>query len=109
MISLDCCPLAEFMLFSGKSSKYSVGARSQQKFLNSSTVNPGSARAVRCTQVFSDIFVKLHLNSFANVYLTTVKNVNYIYRSQTKFAKVMLLHLSVSHSVHRGRGVCLWI
>ena len=26
----------------------------------------------------------------------------YFYRPQTKFAKVMLLHLSVSHSVHRG-------
>ena len=30
----------------------------------------------------------------------------HIYRPQTKFAKVMFLHLSVSHSVHRG-GVCL--
>ena len=30
----------------------------------------------------------------------------YHYRPQTKFAKVMFLHLSVSHSVHRG-GVCL--
>ena len=29
----------------------------------------------------------------------------YHYRPQTKFAKVMFLHLSVSHSVHRG--VCL--
>ena len=33
------------------------------------------------------------------------------YRLQTKFAKVMFLHLSVSYSVHRGmsrpRGVCL--
>ena len=32
------------------------------------------------------------------------------YRPQTKFAKVMFLHLSVSHSVHRGglvlRGAC---
>ena len=28
------------------------------------------------------------------------------YRPQTKFAKVMFLHLSVSHSVHR-EGVCL--
>ena len=26
------------------------------------------------------------------------------YRPQTKFAKVMFLHLSVSHSVHRGGG-----
>ena len=26
------------------------------------------------------------------------------YRPQKKFAKVMFLHLSVSHSVHRGRG-----
>ena len=26
------------------------------------------------------------------------------YRPQTKFAKVMFLHLSVSHSVHRGWG-----
>ena len=26
----------------------------------------------------------------------------HIYRPQTKFAKVMFLHLSVSHSVHRG-------
>ena len=29
----------------------------------------------------------------------------YFYRPQTKFAKVMFLHLSVSHSVHGG-GVC---
>ena len=28
------------------------------------------------------------------------------YRPQTKFAKVMFLHLSVSHSVHGG-GVCM--
>ena len=28
------------------------------------------------------------------------------YRPQTKFGKIMFLHLSVSHSVHRG-GVCL--
>ena len=27
-----------------------------------------------------------------------------VYRPQTKFAKVMFLHLSVSHSVHRGRA-----
>ena len=27
------------------------------------------------------------------------------YRQQMKFGKVMFLHLSVSHSVHRGRGV----
>ena len=27
------------------------------------------------------------------------------YRPQTKFAKVMLLHQSVSHSVHRGGDV----
>ena len=32
----------------------------------------------------------------------------YIYRPQTKFAKVMFLHLSVSYSVHgRGEGVCI--
>ena len=31
----------------------------------------------------------------------------YYYRPQTKFAKVMFLHLSVSHSVHRWEGVCL--
>ena len=29
------------------------------------------------------------------------------YRPQRKFAKVMFLHLSVSHSVHGGGGVCL--
>ena len=33
------------------------------------------------------------------------------YRPQTKFVKVMFLHVSVSHSVHRGacvaRGVCM--
>ena len=27
------------------------------------------------------------------------------YRPQTKFAKVMLLHLFVSHSVHKGGGM----
>ena len=41
----------------------------------------------------------------------------HFYRPQTKFAKVMFLHLSVSHSVHRGgrawqggmhgRGACV--
>ena len=30
----------------------------------------------------------------------------HIYRPQTKFAKVMFLHLPVSHSVHRGVCVC---
>ena len=33
------------------------------------------------------------------------------YRPQTKFAKVIFLHLFVSHSVHRGAcvaGVCAW-
>ena len=30
---------------------------------------------------------------------------NSYYRPQTKFAKIMFLHLSVSHSVHRGGGV----
>ena len=29
------------------------------------------------------------------------------YRPQTMFAKVMFLHLSVSHSVHKRRGVCI--
>ena len=29
------------------------------------------------------------------------------YRPQTKFVKVMFLHLSVSHSVFKGGGVCL--
>ena len=29
---------------------------------------------------------------------------NSYYRPQTKFAKIMFLHLSVSHSVHRGGG-----
>ena len=28
----------------------------------------------------------------------------YFYRPQTKFAKVMFLHVSFSHSVHRGRA-----
>ena len=30
-----------------------------------------------------------------------------IYRPHTKFAKVMFLHLSVSHSVLRGEGACM--
>ena len=34
-------------------------------------------------------------------------NYKYFYRPQTKCAKVIFLHLSVSHSVHRGCGVCL--
>ena len=29
----------------------------------------------------------------------------YIYRPQTKFVKVMFLHVSVNHSVHRGNGI----
>ena len=37
----------------------------------------------------------------------------HFYRPQTKFAKVMFLHLSVSHSVHRGhawlRGGHAWL
>ena len=32
---------------------------------------------------------------------------NCYYRPQTKFAKVMFLHLSVSHSVHRGLPQCM--
>ena len=31
------------------------------------------------------------------------------YRPQTKFAKVMFLHVSVSHSVHRGRGLAQYM
>ena len=31
----------------------------------------------------------------------------HFYRPQTKFAKVMFLHLSVSHSVQGGGGGCL--
>ena len=32
------------------------------------------------------------------------------YRPQTKFAKVMFLHVSVSHSVHRGvRPIACWV
>ena len=43
---------------------------------------------------------------------TLLLEFNHYYRPQTKFAKVMFLHLSVSHSVHRGgmhgcRGVCV--
>ena len=33
---------------------------------------------------------------------TLLAEQNYFYRPQTKFAKVMFLHLSVNHSVHRG-------
>ena len=29
------------------------------------------------------------------------------YRAQTKFAKVTFSQASVSHSVHRGEGVCM--
>ena len=31
-----------------------------------------------------------------------------IYRPQTKFAKVMFLHLSVSHTVHRGMSASVY-
>ena len=40
--------------------------------------------------------------AFLELLLTTT----FYYRPQTKFAKVMFLHLSVSHSVHRG-GACV--
>ena len=47
-----------------------------------------------------------------NVYAVTdsgvlkiFKELMNIYRPQTKFAKVMFLHLSVSHSAHRGGGL----
>ena len=33
---------------------------------------------------------------------TYIKKLPFCYRPQTKFVKVMFLHLSVSHSVHRG-------
>ena len=39
---------------------------------------------------------------FPSNYVNTSEITNYFYRPQTKFAKVMFLHLSVSHSVHGG-------
>ena len=36
------------------------------------------------------------------VFGRTLENQHFYYRPQTKFAKVMFLHLSVSHSVHGG-------
>ena len=37
-----------------------------------------------------------------NIYVLVLITEGFHYRPQTKFAKVMFLHLSVSHSVHRG-------
>ena len=37
--------------------------------------------------------------------IEVIKNIFNCYRPQTKFAKVMFLYLSVSHSVHRGGSV----
>ena len=56
-----------------------------------------------------------NLNGMINSWVLSVKSnfttcsieqisVTHSYRRQTKFAKVMLLHVSVSHSVHGGRG-----
>ena len=39
---------------------------------------------------------------FPSNYVNISKITNYFYRPQTKFAKVMFLHLFVSHSVHGG-------
>ena len=44
--------------------------------------------------------------------IEVIKNIFNCYRPQTKFAKVMFLYLSVSHSVHRGaacmaQGACV--
>ena len=39
---------------------------------------------------------------YASYCFTVCKIFLHFYRPQTKFAKVMFLHLSVSHSVHRG-------
>ena len=47
-----------------------------------------------------------HKNSNLILCFINVAELHYIYRPQTKFAKVMFLLLSVSHSVHRDR-VCL--
>ena len=42
---------------------------------------------------------------FLTVSVSVSRDLDYYYRPQTKFAKVMFLHLSVSYSVHRGRGL----
>ena len=41
---------------------------------------------------------------FVEVVKTSQIQQCHFYRPQTKFAKVMFLHVSVSHSVHRGGG-----
>ena len=48
----------------------------------------------RCIRVIPQLLVEVE------VFFHTI--VQSFYRPQTKFAKVMFLHLSVSHSVHRG-------
>ena len=48
----------------------------------------------------------MNLLSVVSVRNSSALWIFYYYRPQTKFAKVMFLHLSVSHSVHRGSG-CL--
>ena len=48
----------------------------------------------------------MNLLSVVSVRNSSALWIFYYYRPQTKFAKVMFLHLSVSHFVHRGSG-CL--
>ena len=65
-------------------------------------------------RIHSILPLRLILSYFFNVTILCLKGhfsflkfiLCFYYRPQTKFAKVIFLHVSVSHSVHRG-GVCL--
>ena len=49
---------------------------------------------------------KITMYSLCNLFIYTyLRVICHFYRPQTKFAKVMFLHLSVSHSVHREGGL----
>ena len=58
------------------------------------------------TRVTSDAMYKCDTD-VATPYPDCEQATELYYRPQTKFAKVMFLHLSVSHSVHRGGGACV--
>ena len=53
-------------------------------------------RFLPCTHTICEICI---------VQILSLESKGIYYRPQTKFAKVMFLHLSVSHSVHRAGGV----
>ena len=48
----------------------------------------------------------MEIQIVTSIWIFRVDKLKGLYRPQRSCGKVMFLHLSVSHSVHRGRGVC---